>query len=131
MVMRAPTVHVPKLEDSSRLSSHLSKLEDSMAAREMAAARERAAAVGRRAEPSYPRCAGRLRSASPSGRFAVGWSDGLSPYKPTLRDGKLYGRGACDDGYSIFAAVTAIMALKAQVPYLLPPPALAIPCRPS
>ena len=61
----------------------------------------------------------------------VGWSDGLSPYKPTLRDGKLYGRGACDDGYSIFAAVTAIMALKAQVPGPLPPPALAIPCRPS
>ena len=61
----------------------------------------------------------------------VGWSDGLSPYKPTLRDGKLYGRGACDDGYSIFAAVTAIMALKAQVPYPLPPTALAVPCHSS
>ena len=57
----------------------------------------------------------------------VGWSDGLSPYKPTLRDGKLYGRGACDDGYSIFAAVTAIMALKAQVPYPLRHPLWLFP----
>jgi hypothetical protein len=44
----------------------------------------------------------------------VGWSEGLQPYKATRKDGKLYGRGACDDGYSIFCAVAAIKALKAQ-----------------
>jgi len=42
------------------------------------------------------------------------WDEGLHPYKPVLRDGKLYGRGGADDGYAIFAAVTAINALKQQ-----------------
>ena len=27
----------------------------------------------------------------------VGWSEGLQPYTATRKDGKLYGRGACDD----------------------------------
>mmetsp|Transcript_9889 Transcript_9889/g.13586 ORF Transcript_9889/g.13586 Transcript_9889/m.13586 type:complete len:482 (+) Transcript_9889:72-1517(+) len=40
------------------------------------------------------------------------WSEGLGPYKPVIRDGKLYGRGGADDGYAIFAAVTAVKALK-------------------
>ena len=43
-----------------------------------------------------------------------GWMQGLDPYKPVIKDGKLYGRGGADDGYAIFAAVTAIRALKAQ-----------------
>ena len=44
----------------------------------------------------------------------VGWNDDLDPYTPNLKGEKLYGRGACDDGYSIFCAVSSIMAVKAQ-----------------
>jgi acetylornithine deacetylase/succinyl-diaminopimelate desuccinylase-like protein len=40
------------------------------------------------------------------------WEEGLSPYNPVIRDGKLYGRGGADDGYAIFAAITSIQALK-------------------
>ncbi|MES1915968.1 MAG: hypothetical protein MHM6MM_007839 [Cercozoa sp. M6MM] len=40
------------------------------------------------------------------------WNDGLSPHEPVLKDGKLYGRGGADDGYSIFAAITAITAVQ-------------------
>jgi acetylornithine deacetylase/succinyl-diaminopimelate desuccinylase-like protein len=43
-----------------------------------------------------------------------GWSDGLEPWTPVLRDGKLYGRGGADDGYALFASVTAIRALREQ-----------------
>ncbi|MEA2166033.1 MAG: hypothetical protein QOK37_4160 [Thermoanaerobaculia bacterium] len=42
----------------------------------------------------------------------VGWNDGLGPWTPVLTDGKLFGRGGADDGYAIFAAVTAIRAVK-------------------
>jgi len=44
----------------------------------------------------------------------VGWLPGLGPHTPVIRDGKLYGRGGADDGYAIFAAVTAIKLLKEQ-----------------
>ena len=42
-----------------------------------------------------------------------GWNEGLGPWTP-VRDGdKLYGRGGADDGYSAFASLTAIRALRA------------------
>lgn len=44
----------------------------------------------------------------------TGWLPGLGPWQPVLRDGKLYGRGAADDGYAVFSSLTAIAALKAQ-----------------
>jgi acetylornithine deacetylase/succinyl-diaminopimelate desuccinylase-like protein len=43
-----------------------------------------------------------------------GWSEGLDPWTPVMRDGKLYGRGGADDGYSLFASLTAILALAEQ-----------------
>ena len=44
----------------------------------------------------------------------TGWDDDLGPWKPVLRDGKLYGRGGADDGYAIFGSLAAIMALQEQ-----------------
>jgi acetylornithine deacetylase/succinyl-diaminopimelate desuccinylase-like protein len=44
----------------------------------------------------------------------VGWAEGLGPWTPVRRGDRLYGRGAGDDGYAAFAAVTAIQALQTQ-----------------
>ncbi|HVL57041.1 MAG TPA: M20 family metallopeptidase [Burkholderiaceae bacterium] len=44
----------------------------------------------------------------------VGWRDGFGPWIPVIDSGKLYGRGGADDGYAVFAALTAIRALDSQ-----------------
>ncbi len=43
-----------------------------------------------------------------------GWRADLGPWTPKLEDGKLYGRGGADDGYALYASISAIEALKAQ-----------------
>jgi acetylornithine deacetylase/succinyl-diaminopimelate desuccinylase-like protein len=43
-----------------------------------------------------------------------GWEEGLGPWTPVLRDGRLYGRGGADDGYAAFASLTAIRAVLDQ-----------------
>jgi acetylornithine deacetylase/succinyl-diaminopimelate desuccinylase-like protein len=44
----------------------------------------------------------------------VGWRADGGPWTPLVEDGRLYGRGGADDGYAIFAALSAIGALAAQ-----------------
>jgi acetylornithine deacetylase/succinyl-diaminopimelate desuccinylase-like protein len=43
-----------------------------------------------------------------------GWRKDLGPWTPKYENGLLYGRGGADDGYAIYAAITAILALDRQ-----------------
>jgi acetylornithine deacetylase/succinyl-diaminopimelate desuccinylase-like protein len=44
----------------------------------------------------------------------TGWREGLGPWIPVFSDDKLYGRGGADDGYALYASLTAVRALQAQ-----------------
>lgn len=44
----------------------------------------------------------------------VGWDEDKGPWKPVLLNDKLFGRGAADDGYAVFSALTAIETLQQQ-----------------
>ena len=41
----------------------------------------------------------------------AGWREGLDAWEPVREGDRLYGRGAGDDGYAVFAALTAIEAV--------------------
>ncbi len=48
----------------------------------------------------------------------AGWDSDKGPWTPVIQEGKLYGRGGADDGYAVFASLTAILALqKAKIPH--------------
>ena len=44
----------------------------------------------------------------------TGWDDDLDPWKPVIKNDRLYGRGGADDGYAIFGSLAAIQALQEQ-----------------
>jgi acetylornithine deacetylase/succinyl-diaminopimelate desuccinylase-like protein len=44
----------------------------------------------------------------------IGWTEGFGPWIPRLEGDRLYGRGGADDGYAMFGALSALMALKEQ-----------------
>ncbi|HEU5075139.1 MAG TPA: M20/M25/M40 family metallo-hydrolase, partial [Polyangiaceae bacterium] len=41
----------------------------------------------------------------------TGWRTGLGPFSPVIDGDKLYGRGGADDGYAVFASLTALEAV--------------------
>jgi acetylornithine deacetylase/succinyl-diaminopimelate desuccinylase-like protein len=44
----------------------------------------------------------------------TGWTESPGPWEPVLKNDRLYGRGGADDGYAMFAAISALLALKEQ-----------------
>ncbi len=44
----------------------------------------------------------------------IGWRAGLGPWEPVVENGRLFGRGGADDGYSAFASLTAIEVAQAN-----------------
>ncbi len=44
----------------------------------------------------------------------TGWFEDLDPWRPVIKGDRLYGRGGADDGYAIYAAISAIKALQTQ-----------------
>lgn len=48
----------------------------------------------------------------------TGWAEGKGPWVPVIEGDKLYGRGGADDGYALFGALAALLALKeAKTPH--------------
>jgi len=48
----------------------------------------------------------------------VGWDEGLGPWMPVRKGDRLFGRGSADDGYAIYAAISALLALRdSQAPH--------------
>jgi acetylornithine deacetylase/succinyl-diaminopimelate desuccinylase-like protein len=43
-----------------------------------------------------------------------GWWEGFGPWTPVMKGERLYGRGGADDGYAMYGAITALLALKEQ-----------------
>lgn len=43
-----------------------------------------------------------------------GWANGKGPWVPVIEGDKLYGRGGADDGYAIYGALGALLALKSE-----------------
>jgi acetylornithine deacetylase/succinyl-diaminopimelate desuccinylase-like protein len=44
----------------------------------------------------------------------TGWAEGLGPWTPVMKGDRLYGRGGADDGYAMYGALSAILALHDQ-----------------
>ena len=45
---------------------------------------------------------------------ATGWDDDKGPWTPVIDNDRLYGRGAADDGYALFASLQAVRLLHDQ-----------------
>ena len=45
---------------------------------------------------------------------AEGWHKGFGPWKPVIKNSRIYGRGTADDGYALFALITAIKCLQEE-----------------
>ena len=46
--------------------------------------------------------------------YEEAWDKGLSPTEPVIKNGRLYGRGANDDGYSVFSSMLAVKVAQLQ-----------------
>src|SRR5262245_7460793 len=44
----------------------------------------------------------------------TGWGEGLGPWTPVRKGDKLFGRGGADDGYAMYGALSALLALHDQ-----------------
>ncbi len=75
---------------------------------------------------SLPLAAGTLRGAQPGPRVLLAWHTdvvppgdraawSLDPFRPEVRDGHAYGRGACDMKGGLVAALAALAAVRAAV----------------